>query len=87
MNVIIYGTPECTQCLHTKAFLDKQETEFEYRDVTTNDEWRKEALVIVAEHVLLQNYPIVVVSNKHRRDAWSGFKIEKIRGLRETGDY
>lgn len=87
MNVIVYGNRTCVMCDYTKRWMERLDIEFEYRDVEVNETWHDEAKTIAAEYNLLQNYPIVVVGNKYRRDAWSGFKIEKIKSLRETGEY
>lgn len=87
MKVIIYGNRNCVQCQYTKTWMERLEIEFEYRDVEADETWHDEAKAIAAEYHLLDNYPIVVVSNNHRRDAWSGFKIERIKGLRQTGEY
>lgn len=87
MNVIVYTAPACVMCNYTKTWLKKLGIEFEERDVTTRDDWHDEAKAIADKDKLLHNYPIVVVGNHHRRESWSGFKIEKLKGLRETGDY
>lgn len=87
MNVTVYTTPACVMCNYTKVQLSKLGIEFVERDISTNSEWEAEAKALVAEHHLLNNYPVVVAGNHHRLVAWSGFKIDMIKGLRETGDY
>lgn len=87
MNVTVYGKPECVQCEHTCKQLDIAVRKghipgYTYLDVTTDDAANR-----AAKETGFTSLPIVVVSNSRRHEAWSGFKIDRIRGLRHTGDY
>jgi glutaredoxin len=91
MSVVVYGKPDCVQCAYTCKELDTmvdkgQLPGYQYRDVMTDPDAEKEAKAIGLE-LKSMNLPIVVVRNKHRAERWSGFKIEKLRGLKSTGDY
>lgn len=44
MNVIIYSTPTCPYCKHTKEFLKEHDVKFEDIDVSTDDEKAQEMI-------------------------------------------
>lgn len=87
MKVTVYGKPKCVQCEYTCKELDKlvekgQLPGYEYRDVTTDSEAAKDVRATGVTQL-----PVIVVSNERRTERWSGFKIDKLRGLRSTGNY
>lgn len=93
MHVTVYGPApvqgesECVQCRWTQAFLKKCHVEYQYIEVIVDSPEEQQVKELVAQHHLLNHYPVVVVTNGHRTDAWSGFKIDRIKGLRKTGNY
>jgi thioredoxin reductase (NADPH) len=38
MNIKVYGADWCSDCLNVKKFLDSKEIEYEYIDITDNQE-------------------------------------------------
>jgi glutaredoxin-like protein NrdH len=87
MKITVYGKPNCVQCHYTRTDLEDSGITYEYRDVTTDSEADAQAHQLVAEYHLLMNLPIVVVRNNHRQIAWAGYKRDKLKGLRKTGEY
>jgi glutaredoxin-like protein NrdH len=73
MSVIVYTKSNCTQCEQTKRLLNKLEIPFEERNLETDpaalEEFKKKGLLAA---------PIVVTN----RGTWSGFKFERIEGLK-----
>jgi len=75
MNVILYGKPNCGGCVATKRELEKQGTSFEYFDVEQS-EGAREALAELG----YSSVPVVFVS---RSVHWSGFRMDRIKGLKD----
>lgn len=88
MNVTVYGKPECPQCKYTRVELDKLAAKgqlpcgYTYLDVTVDPEANT-----AAKATGYTSLPIVVVTNRFRTEKWSGLKLDRLRGLRHTGDY
>lgn len=82
MNVTVYTKPGCVQCEWTKKMLDKQGTDYQVIDVSEST---------MAQDILRElgytALPVVVVNNGPRTGHWSGFKLDKLRGLKDTGGY
>lgn len=87
MNIIVYSKPDCVQCDWTKRQLDKMELSYQDIDVTQDRAAKRDVDNMIIDGKPVMTLPVVVVSNSRRADKWSGFRIEKIRGLKSTGDY
>ena len=72
MDVLVYTKSECVQCKYTKQFLDKQGTRYTEIDAGPGTE----ANVMLASKGV-SSLPYVVAGNQ----TWTGFKMDKIRGL------
>lgn len=91
MRVIVYGKPHCVMCHYTLVQLDKliadgADLTYEEIDVTTDRDAANDVREMgFGDHPQL---PIVVASNAQRTVKWSGFNLDKIRGLKfNTGNY
>jgi glutaredoxin len=67
--------------------LDKMELRYEIIDVTLDRAAERDVKKMVIDGKPVMGYPVVVVSNRRRTERWAGFKLDKIRGLKNTGDY
>jgi glutaredoxin len=67
--------------------LDKLELRYDVIDVTLDRAAEKDVRNMEIDGKPVMQLPVVIVSNSKRTVRWSGFRLEKIRGLRETGDY
>ncbi len=72
--VTVYTNPNCTQCEQTKKFLDKEGIEYDVISFVDDTEALKRFI-----DMGFKAAPIVVTDN----DTWSGFKIDKLKGLVE----
>lgn len=73
MTVTVYTLPECVQCDSTKRLLDREGIAYETIDLSKDDK--------ALEYVRSLGYqaaPIVVAGEQH----WSGFRMERIKGLK-----
>lgn len=87
MKIIVYTKPECVQCFYTKQELDKLKLTYTVIDVSLDRAAEKDVRKMVIDGKPVTTFPVVIVSNSHRTSQWAGFKIDRIRGIRETGDY
>ena len=71
--VIVYTQPSCVQCDMTKRLMDREEISYTSIDVTQD----KEAYDYVVG-LGYQSVPVVVAGDVH----WSGFRAERIKGLK-----
>lgn len=71
MSTIVYGKPDCPQCTKTKTLLNSYGTEYEYIDITLDDEAR-ESLIDEG----FKQMPVVVAPNGEK---WSGLNTQKIK--------
>ena len=72
VDVVVYTTPNCPQCMSTKRLMDKKGIEYRVVDLTTEPE--------KLEEFRAQGFtqaPIVTTDIK----TWSGFRFEKIDSL------
>lgn len=76
MTVTVYTKPDCVQCEYTKKELDKKGLSYNVIDVTKNAGARK-----ALQDMGLSTLPVVTVEQGDRKDSWSGFHIEKLRGI------
>ena len=68
-TVTVYGQPRCQQCRMTTLFLDREEIEYEYVDVSSDDEGRE-----MVQFLGYSALPVVVADDMH----WSGFRLKKL---------
>lgn len=73
MLIKVYSKPHCAQCDATKKILTEYGINFSVIDVTDNPEAVEELSSLGYKQV-----PVVVAGDNH----WSGFRIEKLAGLR-----
>lgn len=71
--VTVYGQPACNPCMQTKKFLDKNDIEYDYRDIASDatafDELTK---------LGYKSTPVIVApSGEH----WAGFDLNKMKNL------
>lgn len=76
MTVTVFSTPSCIQCLMTKKELAKNEIDFESVDLS-KDEKAKEYVTGLG----YTSAPVVVVKDEAGEQHWSGFRVDRIRGL------
>lgn len=72
MDITVYTTPRCPQCLVTKRALDKKGIAYTTVDLSTDAE----------AHAYVQSLgytaaPVVIADNEH----WSGFRYDRIAAL------
>lgn len=82
MKITVYGRKGCVQCRYTCVHLDRREIPYDYVDV---DEDAKAAAVVTQQARLVgcpPTLPLVSVDHGQYMDWWFGFKIDKIKGLR-----
>lgn len=72
--VTVYGQPGCRPCKRTRALLDGAEIDYEYVDLTVNDDART-----YVTSVLKASSVPVVVSDTH--DPIIGYQPDKLRAL------
>lgn len=72
MQITVWSTPNCVQCMMTKKEFDRLGIAYEAKDLTEYPE----QLEAFKEQGLLQA-PIVTTDIK----VWSGFRIDKIKSL------
>jgi glutaredoxin len=85
VKIVVYGHSECVQCEWTLKWLDRLEHDYQYIDIRKDADAENDVKTMgFGDHPTL---PVVVVSNRSRTEKWAGFKIDKIKGLRKTGDY
>ena len=72
MQITVWSTPNCVQCMMTKRELDKRGIKYEAKDLTEHPD----QLEAFKEAGLLQA-PIVTTDIK----VWSGFRLDKIKSL------
>jgi glutaredoxin-like protein NrdH len=77
MKVTVYSTPNCVQCEMTKKQLNKFNIEFEEIDLS-----KKPKLLAEFKEKGYLAAPIVVAGEQ----AWSGFKLERIKLLKVVKD-
>lgn len=85
MKIVVYTKPNCIQCRYTKERLDGMGLVCETIDVTQDDDAAE-----AVKHMGFGDHPqmpVVVVTGSQRTEQWAGFKIDKLRGLKETGNY
>ncbi len=41
MKYVVYGSPRCAYCNSAKDLLDHKGLEYEYRDISQNEEWKE----------------------------------------------
>lgn len=70
--VVIYTTPNCTQCMMTARTMDKLGIVYDKVDLTQHPE-----LVEKFQEMGYTAAPIVVTDKK----IWSGFRLDKIKSL------
>lgn len=72
VDVVVYSTPACPQCMSTKRLMDKKGIKYREVDLTTEpeklEEFRQQGFT---------QAPIVTTDIK----VWSGFRFEKIDSL------
>ena len=72
VDVVVYTTPNCPQCMTTKRMMDKKGIEYRVVDLTENtdklEEFREQGFT---------QAPIVTTDVK----TWSGFRFDKIESL------
>jgi glutaredoxin-like protein NrdH len=72
MNIIVYSTPNCSQCRMTYKALDRVGIEYEVidlsQDTDTADKFREQGF---------RQAPIVMAGT----ETWSGFRPDKISAL------
>jgi glutaredoxin-like protein NrdH len=81
MNITVYTTPGCVQCHYTQTELEKLHLVFTALDVTIDDAAASTVrqLARILKRTML---PIVTVTHDNGAlDMWSGFCVDKIRGL------
>jgi glutaredoxin-like protein NrdH len=74
MAVTVYTNPNCTQCEMTKRYLDKEGIPYTVEDLQAESNYDK---LVEFVNQGFKSAPIVVTGN----DTWSGYKIEKLKGL------
>lgn len=74
MTISVYSKPNCIQCDRTQKYLDDNDVNYLYFDISTDPE-----ALEAARAYGFASAPIVVVeeSGKHV-DAWGGFRIDKL---------
>jgi glutaredoxin len=87
MRIIVYGKKLCVQCEYTRKWLAKLGLPFEYIDIEIDQDAAHDARKIIRDNSFNETWPLVVVSNSRRAGKWTGFKIDRLKGIRETGDY
>lgn len=88
MKIVIYGKSECVQCHYTKVWLDRPpKLQYEYIDIEKDAAAEHDAKKIIRDEKLNTTWPLVIVSNGYRTGHWTGFRIDRLKGLRETGNY
>ena len=70
--VVIYTTPNCTQCMMTAKTMDRLGIVYDKVDLTQHPD-----LVDKFKEMGYASAPIVVTDNK----IWSGFRLDKIKSL------
>ena len=70
----LYSKPACIACMATQKELERQEVEYEYIDITKDE--IAHATVIGLGYMSM---PVVIDSKGNH---WSGFRPDKIKGLR-----
>ena len=68
----MYTRDNCTQCIATKQFLDRQEVDYEIIDLDKEPE-----AMVQVEEMGYRSLPILVVDN----ESWSGFRPDKLSKL------
>ncbi len=63
MKVTIYGTPTCTYCNQAKALCNRFNYEYEYIDILTDPQIKKDLEALVGSEV--RTVPQIVVDGKH----------------------
>lgn len=71
-SVVVYGKPDCALCDQTMKRLNDRGICYTYVDITVNKKGRK-----MLNDLGVKQLPYVVTD----QDSWSGFRLEKIRGL------
>lgn len=75
--VTVYSKPNCPQCKMTYLALSKAGITYEVVDVTEH----APALIYITEELGYSQAPVVVV-NSDLENHWSGFRPDKISGLK-----
>ena len=70
--ITVYVKPNCVQCDQTKKFLDRSEIEYTTIDIDQDQEALEKVF-----NMGFRSAPVVITDN----DAWSGFRLEKLKGL------
>lgn len=73
MKVLIYTLPNCVQCEMTKKQFDNAGVAYELIDLTDHPSTASS----LKETYGFTQAPIVITAG----DAWSGFKLERIKGV------
>jgi glutaredoxin-like protein NrdH len=80
MSVTVYTKPDCVQCKYTKVHLERNMVPYNEIDVSKDDKARK-----YLQDFGITQLPVVVIERDHHEvDRWVGFKLEKLRGLRQS---
>jgi len=78
LKIIVYSKPGCMACTYSKLELDKRNLPFEEIDVTRDRDAEKDIRAMGFTAL-----PVVVVSyDNGEGEAWSGLKLDLLRGLR-----
>ena len=72
IQITLYSKPNCQQCKMTARHLDKQGTEYVYRDVTEDEAAFDEVRILG-----YQALPVVVAGDMH----WFGYRPDRIKAL------
>lgn len=81
--VVVYTKPQCSPCMATKFWLQRKEVPHEIHDITESAEAEAKCKEVAQALGGVTQMPIVVIEDEHgnRIDAWSDFRLEKLRRL------
>lgn len=83
MTIVIYGRPDCTACHWTKKWMDRLGLHYQDINIDADQYAAHDVRQIVRANKLNESLPLVIVSNGRQTQRWTGFRIDRIRGLRE----
>lgn len=83
MSVTVYSMENCVQCKQTYMFLDKYGISYNVIDINKDP-----TATQILDRYNFQSAPVVVVEADDNQtnvqaDAWCGFRIDKIKSLKE----
>lgn len=76
MTITVYTRPGCIQCDRTKAYLNRQNLDYEVVDVSQDEDARTR---LVADG--WASLPVVDVATPTLHETWAGFNLDRLRAL------